>query len=220
MAANVGKPRVAYRQTVGGEGKAKHAFERLIAGALQRAAVTLAVAPLSTEQGVEIAWEGDPERYPPSFVAAVEEGIRFGAEGGLDLGFPVLGVRARVLALEIHETESTEVAFQAAAGEAFREACQSAGVAILEPIMAFEVTTPIEFVGPVSSDLIRRRAVLEGDDVRGEQRALRGKVALSEMFGYSTAVRSLTQGRAGYSMLPAGYAPVSEADRRRLTLEE
>ena len=118
-----------------------------------------------------------------------------------------------------HETESTEIAFQAAAGEAFREACHAAGTVILEPIMAIEVSTPIDFVGPVSSDLIRRRAHLEGDEVRGELRVLSGKAALSEMFGYSTAVRSLTQGRASYAMEPAGFAEVSEADRKRLTLE-
>lgn len=86
--------------------------------------------------------------------------------------------------------------------------------------MAFEVTTPTEFVGPVSSDLVRRRALLEGDDVRGELRAIRGKVALSQMFGYSTAVRSLTQGRAGYSMEPAGFAEVGDEDRKRLTFED
>ena len=175
--------------------------------------------PASTEGGVEIAWTLDRDAVPAAFAAALEEGLAFGAEGGLDLGFPVLGVQAAVTGVEIHETESTEIAFQAAAGEAFREACHDAGVVILEPIMAFEVTTPIEFVGPVSSDLIRRRALLEGDDVRGDLRALKGKVALSEMFGYATAVRSLTQGRAGYSMVPAGYAEVSDADRRRLTLE-
>ena len=100
------------------------------------------------------------------------------------------------------------------------EACADAGVLILEPIMHFEVTTPTDFVGPVTSDLVRRRAVLEGDDVRGEMRIIRGRVALSEMFGYSTAVRSLSQGRASYSMEPAGHAEVSAEDRRRLTLEE
>jgi elongation factor G len=100
------------------------------------------------------------------------------------------------------------VAFHAAASEALRDACENAGVVILEPVMRFEVTTPAEFVGPIQSDLARRGALVEGDELKGEVRLIRGRVSLSSMFGYSTAVRSLSQGRAGYSMEPAGYAEV------------
>ena len=217
--ANVGKPRVAYRQTVRGVGTAEHTFSRIIAGAQQTATVTIQVEP--GQEGDGIVFESTVGAdLPEAFVAAVAEGVQFGAEGGLDLGYPVLGVKATLVAARAHETESTDVAFQAAGGEAFQAACHDAGIVILEPIMAFEVTTPSEFVGPVSSDLVRRRALLEGDDVRGDQRAIRGKVALSQMFGYSTAVRSLTQGRAGYSMEPAGYAEVGDEDRKRLTFED
>ena len=217
--ANVGKPRVAYRQTVRGVGTAEYTFSRLIAGEQQTATVTIRVEKGADGSGIQFEAKVGPE-IPSEFVAAVEEGVRFGADGGLDLGYPVLDVKATLVAAKAHETESTEVAFQAAGGEGFQAACHDAGVMILEPIMAFEVTTPTEFVGPVSSDLVRRRALLEGDDVRGELRAIRGKVALSQMFGYSTAVRSLTQGRAGYSMEPAGYAEVGDEDRKRLTFED
>jgi elongation factor G len=120
----------------------------------------------------------------------------------------VIDVAARIVGGEVDEALSTEVAFHAAASEAFKEACEKAGRVLLEPVMRLEVSTPAEFVGPVQSDLARRGAVIEGDDLRGSLRVIRGTVALSRMFGYSTTVRSLSQGRAGYSMEPAGYAPV------------
>ncbi len=216
--ANVGAPRVSYRQTVRGPGRARARFDRLIAGTVQRAEVEVAVGPAAVGAGVSIRADVAPDALPPLFLAAAREGIRFAAEGGLDLGFPVVDVEIRIVGAAADEVASTETAFQAAAGEAFREACEGAGVVLLEPVMAIEVTTPPDFVGPVSSDLVRRRAVLKGEDVRGEMRVLKGEVALSQMFGYSTAVRSLSQGRASYSMEPAGHVEVSEEDRRRLTL--
>jgi elongation factor G len=134
--------------------------------------------------------------------------VRFAAEGGLDLGYPVIDVACRVTGGRTDEALSTEVAFHAAASEAFKEACERAGRVLLEPVMRLEVTTPADFVGPIQSDLARRGAVIEGDELRAGLRVIRGTVPLSKMFGYSTSVRSLTQGRAGYSMEPAGYAPV------------
>ncbi len=218
--ANVGKPRVSYRQTVAGSGSAAHTFERLVAGSEQVATVTVAVRAGASGSGIAIDVSADEASIPTAFRDAVREGIQFGAEGGLDLGYPVLDVVADATGGKAHETDSTETAFQVAAGEAFQAACHAAGVVILEPIMAFEVTTPDEFVGPISSDLVRRRAVLAGEEMRGARRVLRGTVALSAMFGYSTTVRSLSQGRASYTMTPSGFAPVSEADRKRLMLEE
>ena len=218
--ANVGAPRVSYRQTVRGPGKARHRFERVIAGTPQWAEVEVAVAPGEAGSGVQIRSELPAGALSSLLTAAAIEGIRFAAEGGLDLGFPVVDADIRVTGAKADEVQSTEIAFQAAGGEAFREAAHAGGLVILEPVMAIEVTTPPDFVGPVSSDLVRRRALLTGDDVRGEMRVLRGEVALSQMFGYSTAVRSLSQGRASYSMEPAGYVEVSAEDRRRLTLED
>jgi elongation factor G len=123
------------------------------------------------------------------------------------MGFPMVDLKVSVLGGKAHETESSETAFQAAAGAAFQEAAAKAGLVLLEPVMRIEVTTPRESVGPVTSDLVRRGAVLTGDDLRGDLRVIHGSVPLSRMFGYSTAVRSLTQGRAGYSMEPAGFVP-------------
>ena len=218
--ANVGRPRVSHRQTVKGPGKATYSFERLIAGVEQKATVEVAVRPGAAGSGIVVELPEGGTGIPADFLPAIEEGIRFAADGGLDMGFPVIDVVATVVGGRAHETDSTDVAFQAAGGEAFREACEAGGVALLEPIMHFEVTTPVEFVGPVSSDLVRRGALIEGDELRGDLRAIHGTVALNEMFGYSTAVRSLSQGRAGYSMEPAGFAEVSAAERKRLTFED
>ncbi len=218
--ANVGKPRVSHRTTVRGAGKAEHTWMRLIASVEQTATVKIGVKPLPSGSGIQFANKASEVDVIKVFADAAEEGARFAADGGLDLGFPVIDVEITLLGGRMHETDSTEVAFQAAAGEAFREACENGGVVILEPLMRFEVTTPADYVGPVSSDLIRRGALIEGDDLRGNLRAIRGTVALNQMFGYSTAVRSLSQGRASYSMQPAGFREVSPEDRKRLTFED
>ncbi len=218
--ANVGKPRVSHRQTVRGPGKATHTFQRLIAGVEQTATVTIAVAPGEPGSGVHFENKAPAHEISPAFAAAVEEGVRFAADGGLGMGFPVIDVQATLLGGQMHETDSTETAFQAAGGEGFAEACEAGGIVILEPVMRFEVTTPADFVGPISSDLIRRNALIEGDELRGELRAIRGTVALNQMFGYSTTVRSLSQGRASYSMQPAGFREVTAEERKRLTFED
>jgi elongation factor G len=203
--ANVGAPRVSYRQTVGGVAEVTHTFQRLIAGKPAQATVRLRLEPLAQGGGVEVLSRVAATEVPPRLAAAALEGARFAIQGGL--GFPMVDVRATLLGGRAHETESTEVAFQAAASEAVREAAEKGGLVLLEPIMRIEVTIPGEAVGPVHSDLVRRGALLDGDDVRGDLRVIRGAVPLSKMFGYSTTVRSLTQGRAGYSMEPAGFAP-------------
>ena len=218
--ANVGKPRVSHRQTVRAPGKATQTFQRLIAGVEQTATVTLAVEPGEPGSGIRFENKAPAHEISPAFAAAVEEGVRFAADGGLGIGFPVIDVKATLLGGVTHETDSTETAFQAAGGEGFGAACEAGGIVILEPVMHFEVTTPVEFVGPISSDLVRRNALIEGDELRGDLRAIRGTVALNQMFGYSTTVRSLSQGRASYSMEPAGFREVSAEERKRLTFED
>jgi elongation factor G len=203
--ANVGTPRVSYRQTVGAPAEVTHTFQRLIAGKPAQATVRLRIEPLAQGGGVLVACEAPPTEIVPRFVPAALDGVRFALQGGL--GFPMVDVHVAVLGGRTHETESSETAFQAAASEAVREAAERAGAVLLEPIMRIEVTIPGEAVGAVHGDLVRRGAVLDGDDLRGDLRVIRGSVPLSKMFGYSTAVRSLTQGRAGYSMEPAGFAP-------------
>ncbi|MDA1193617.1 MAG: elongation factor G [Planctomycetota bacterium] len=218
--ANVGKPRVSHRQTVRGPGRATYTFQRLIAGIEQVATVEIEVRPGEPGSGVTFENRCPPELVSRAFALSTEEGARFSADGGLGMGFPVIDVQATLVGGRMHETDSTPTAFQAAGGEGFGAACEAGGLVILEPVMRFEVTTPVDFVGPISSDLVRRGALLEGDEVRGDLRAIRGTVALNQMFGYSTAVRSLSQGRASYSMEPAGFREVPPDERRRLTFED
>jgi len=203
--ANVGAPRVSYRQTVAGTAEVAHHFERLIGGKQQQATVRVRVEAQGSGSGLLVESVALPTELDPRYAAAAVEGARFAAQGGM--GFPMVDLRVTVLGGRAHETESSETAFQAAAGAAFQAAAEKAGLVLLEPVMRIEVTTPSESVGPVTSDLVRRGAVLEGDELRGDLRVIHGSVPLSRMFGYSTAVRSLTQGRAGYSMEPAGFVP-------------
>jgi elongation factor G len=214
--ANVGKPRVSYRQTVRGVGRARETFQRLIQGKEHVATVVVRVEPGAPASGVVFENEAGPDQVPKRFLAAVQEGARWATQGGLDLGFPVIDVRITLEGGQAHESDSSETAFSAAAAEAVRAACEAGGLAILEPIMRFEVTTPSDFVGPIQSDLARRGAMVEGDDLRGALRVIRGRVPLSAMFGYSTTVRSLSQGRASYSMEPAGFAEVAPDVARSL----
>jgi elongation factor G len=203
--ANVGQPRVSYRATLRAPGEAESVFEKLIGGKPQAATVRLRAEPLASGAGVEYVEAAPGALLDAKFRRAAEEGARFAAQGGM--GFPMVDVRMTLLGARVHEGESTEMAFQAAAGEAFHAAAGKGGLVLLEPIMRIEVSTPAEAVGTVQSDLIRRGAVLEGDELRGDLRVIRGTVPLSKMFGYSTTVRSLSQGRASYSMEPAGFAP-------------
>jgi elongation factor G len=216
--ANVGPPRVSYRQAILAPATASFTFQRTIAGKEQTATVELAVEPRRGGPAeVEVVNRAPPTAIPPRFVPSVLEGVRFAASGGLDLGFPVIEAGVVVTGGRFHETDSTDVAFGAAASEAFAAACETAGLEILEPIMRLEVTTPAEFTGGIQSDLVRRGALLEGEDVRGSLRVIRGRVPLSRMFGYSTVVRSLSQGRASYAMEPAGFGPVSAETARSLS---
>ncbi len=220
VAANVGKPRVSYHQTVRGSGEATALFDRLIQGKEQKAEVAIQVRPGAGGSGLQFRVEADESTLPPKFRPAVQEGAMFAAQGGLDLGFPVIDVEVVVTGGRHFDLESTETAYGAAGGDAFREACEAAGLVILEPVMRFEVSTPSDFVGPIQSDLARRGAVVDGEEMRGAMRVIRGTVALSEMFGYSTTVRSLSQGRASYTMEPAGFREVSKQVAKKLTFAD
>ncbi len=214
--ANVGAPRVSYRQTVAGTAEVTQRFERLIGGRPQQALVRLRVEALGPGSGLVVENAAPPTELEARYAVAAVEGTRFAALGGM--GFPMVDVRATLLGGRAHETESSETAFSAAGEKAFQAAADKAGLVLLEPVMRIEVTTPSESVGPVTSDLVRRGAVLDGTDLRGDLRVIRGSVPLSRMFGYSTAVRSLTQGRASYSMEPAGFLPAPPEVAKSLLL--
>jgi elongation factor G len=208
VATLTGKPRVAYRQTVAGTAEAEHVFERVVGEKTQYARVKIRVdhdANLSKPQFLNFAGE---TTMPKRFVPNVESGAVSSAEGGVGIGYPSVQLRITCLEGETRESEGTEAAFEAAATRAFQEAFEAAGCVVLEPIMKFEVQTPEQYMGDVLGDLNRRRAdIHEMLDEEGT-RCIRGTIPISEMFGYSTTLRSLSQGRASYSMEPHSYAPV------------
>lgn len=154
-------------------------------------------------------------KLPPVLRNAVRSGIRSSEQGGCGLGYPCVNVGCRLLDATVHPSDATEAAFEAAASQAFGEAFDRGGAILLEPVMSVVVHSPEEFLGSVLGDLQRRRAVIESIENPGPGlRVVRGAVALAEMFGYSTSLRSVSQGRAGFSMEPRAYAPVPP-DRAR-----
>jgi elongation factor G len=205
----VGKPRVSYRETVLGAGEAEEEFKRQVGGKPQYARVKLRVEPFQPEQGLEhiqFANRVSLETLQPEFLRAIESGAR-GAAGSGDLGgYPMLNVRITLIQAQQHDTDSSEVAFEAAAGMAFTRAIRAAGPALMEPIMKVQITTPEPYFGAVGGDLSRRRGVVLDSTQRGDQRVIDAEAPLREMFGYATELRSLTQGRGNWTMEPSHYA--------------
>jgi elongation factor G len=198
--ATVGRPQVAYRETVRGTAKnVEGKFIRQTGGAGQYGVVYIDIEPAPGE-GFDFVNQIKGGAVPSEFIPAVEKGIEEALETGVLAGYPMVDVRVTLVDGKYHDTDSSEVAFKVAGSLALQEAAKRAKPVLLEPIMAVEVTTPQEFVGDVIGDLSRRRGRVEGQEPRGNAVAVRGSVPLAEMFGYATDLRSNTQGRATYSM--------------------
>ena len=216
--ANIGKPRVAYRQMVAREGGASVRIERLMGGKEHFGEAKVTLVPFDEEkEGVpDVEWVGGRPPIAPEWSQAVEDTIRSCLSGGGDLGFPFIRVMARI-ELPPVTPETTEAGLAVAAREAFQGAHKKAGDLLLEPLMAFQVTTPEEYFGSIHQDLVRRRAQIENVDLIQDLRKIEGRVPLAEVFGYTTALRSLSQGRAGVSLEPVGFseAPEEVAERFR-----
>ena len=208
VAANVGKPQVAYRETIRKpvadvDGK----FVRQSGGKGQYGHVVLAVEPLESGKGFEFVDEIKGGVIPREFIPAVEKGLREAMTSGVLSGYPVVDVRVRLTFGSYHDVDSSEQAFKMAAILGFKEACKKASPVILEPIMAVEVETPEDYAGTVMGNLSSRRGAVQGmDDIAGGGKTIKAEVPLSEMFGYATHLRSMTQGRATYSMEFKRYA--------------
>ena len=205
VAAQVGKPRVAYRQTVAARGRGESTFERMVGEKRQFARVVLEAFPSDGSDALSAGLAG----LPPPLRSAVRSGVRSAEQGSCGLGYPCYGVGANLVDFTIHPQDTTEAAMEAAAAQSFSDAFDRAGAVLLEPVMSVAVITPEEFLGAVLGDLQRRRAVIEAIENPGPgTRTIRGVVALAEMFGYSTSLRSVSQGRAAFTLEPRSYAPV------------
>ncbi|MEX1142944.1 MAG: elongation factor G, partial [Thermoleophilaceae bacterium] len=198
--AGVGRPQVAYRETVRGHAnKIEGKFIRQTGGSGQYGVVYINLEPCPGE-GFEFVSKIKGGSVPSEFIPAVEKGIREALESGVKAGFPMVDVRATLVDGKYHDTDSSEVSFKIAGSMALKEAAKRADPVLLEPIMAVEVTTPEEFLGTVIGDLSSRRGRVESQEPRGNALVVQASVPLASMFGYATDLRSNTQGRANYSM--------------------
>src|SRR5512140_1444776 len=206
--ANIGKPQVAYKETIRKTAKAEGKFVRQSGGRGQYGHVYLEISP--NEKGKGFVFENAIVGgvIPKEFIKPVEQGVVEAMKNGVLAGYPVEDVKVKLYDGSFHDVDSSEMAFKVAGSIAFKEAARKAGPAILEPIMAVEVVTPEEYMGDVIGDLNGRRGKIEGMTPRKDAQVVRAAVPLSEMFGYSTTLRSMTQGRAIYSMEISHYDEV------------
>ncbi len=215
--ANVGRPQVAYKETIRQPAEAEGRYIRQTGGRGQYGHVEIILEPLPRGTGIEFEDEIKGGDIPREFIPPVEDGIREAAESGVLAGYPVVDFLARLIDGSYHDVDSSEIAFKIAGSMAFKEAMAKAKPVLLEPVMKVEVVTPESYMGDVIGDLNARRGRIESIEQQGTIRIIRALVPLAEMFGYATALRSNTQGRATHTMEPSHYeeVPASIAEQIR-----
>ncbi len=206
--ANVGRPQVAYRETIRGSSKSEGKFIRQTGGRGQYGHVFLEVEPLGKGKGFEFVNKIVGGVIPKEYIPAVEKGVKEALDTGVLAGYPVVDVKVTLYDGSYHEVDSSEIAFKIAGSMAVKEALKKANPVLLEPIMSVEVVTPEEYMGDVIGDLNSRRGKIQTMEKRGNAQVIRALVPLSEMFGYATDLRSKTQGRANYTMQFERYEEV------------
>jgi elongation factor G len=212
VGANVGRPQVAYRETIKGPiAKVEGRYIRQSGGRGQYGHVVISLEPTGPGGGYEFVDKVTGGRIPREFIPAVDDGIEEALDNGILAGYPLVDVRAILLDGSYHEVDSSEMAFRIAGSMALQEAAKRAGVKLLEPIMAVEVVTPEDYLGDVIGDLSSRRGRVESMNQRGNSRVVAALVPLAEMFGYATDLRSRTQGRATYTMHFHSYQDVPDS---------
>jgi len=214
VAANVGAPQVAYRETISSAVQCEGKFIRQTGGKGQYGHVILRLEPQVRGEGYSFINEIAGGIIPKEFIPAIDKGIQEQMENGIIAGFPVVDVKASLIDGSYHEVDSNEMAFRIAGSMAFKEGSEAARPVLLEPLMKVEVVTPDEYMGDVVGDLNRRRGIIHGMNDVLAGKSIEAEVPLAEMFGYATDLRSATQGRATYSMHFEKYneAPVNVAD--------
>ena len=206
--ANVGKPEVAFRETIRRKAEAESKYIKQTGGRGQYGHVVLTVEPSESGKGLEFVNKVIGGAIPKEYIPAIEKGVKERMENGVVAGYPLRDIRVTVIDGSYHEVDSNEMAFKIAASMGFADACKKADPVLLEPIMKVEVLVPQEFMGDVIGNLNGRRGKVQGMKVRAGAQAIDAAVPLSEMFGYATDLRSRTQGRATYSMEFDRYEPV------------
>jgi elongation factor G len=216
--ANVGRPQVAYRETVrnavhGIRGR----FVRQSGGRGQYGDAVIDMEPNEQGGGYEFINKIVGGSIPREYIPSIDAGIKEAMEAGVLAGFPVVDIRVTLVDGSYHDVDSSEMAFKVAGSMAFKEASKRAKPVLLEPVMAVEVVTPEEYMGDVIGNINSRRGQIEGMEPRGNAQVIRAKVPLAEMFGYATDVRTMSQGRATYTMQFLHYAEVPNSIAEKLT---
>ncbi|RLB05904.1 MAG: elongation factor G [Deltaproteobacteria bacterium] len=202
---NVGKPQVVYRETIQKAVEVEQVFEKEISGSLNYARVKIRLEPLARGEGIAFESLVDPELVPGEFIEAIEKAVMDALHTGGSMGYPVVDVLATLLEAESREGQSSELAFQVAASMAVQKACELGDPVLLEPIMSVEVIVPDEFLGDIIGDLNSRQGKVEEITTKKSIQVVRASVPLSKMFGYSTSLRSASQGRATFTMQFSHY---------------
>ncbi|MDG2305175.1 MAG: elongation factor G [Candidatus Binatia bacterium] len=215
--ANVGKPQVAYRETIRKPIDQEHKFSRQTGGRGQYGHVYLKIEPRQPGEGFEFVDKIKGGVVPREYIPAVEKGIREALDTGVMAGYPVVDVGVTLYDGSYHEVDSSEMAFKIAGSIAFKEGCKRASPVLLEPVMGVEVVVPEEYMGDVIGNLSGRRGKVSGMEPRGGAQVVTADVPLKEMFGYATELRSMTQGRANYTMQFSHYDAVPQAISEEIT---
>lgn len=197
---NVGKPQVAYKETITKQTEVEGRYIRQSGGRGQYGHVWLRLEPMERGGGVEFEDDIKGGVVPREYVPAIEKGVVEAATNGVLAGFPVVDIKAVAFDGSYHEVDSSEIAFKIAAAMAFKDGVRKAGAKLLEPVMKVEAVTPEKFMGDVVGDLNARRGQIQGIEDRGQDKVIGAMVPLGEMFGYATSLRSMSQGRASYTM--------------------
>ena len=204
----MGAPQVAYREALARPTQVDYTHKKQTGGTGQFARVKLRLEPAETGQGNEFESEIIGGTVPKEYIPGVEKGIKSVWDYGVLIGFPMVDMKVTLFDGAFHEVDSSAIAFEIASRAAMREGCEKAGVKLLEPIMDVEVVTPGDFVGSVIGDINSRRGQIRNQEMRGNATVIRANVPLANMFGYVSQLRSMSQGRASYTMQFAHYADV------------
>jgi len=204
VGVNVGKPQVSYRESILGEAKGEHTYRNELGGKAQFGHCSLSVKPLEGSD-IKINRGQKFREIPNDFIEAIEKGIREAIPGGGLAGYPFIGIEITIDNIKVDEIESTELAYSIAAAMAFKDAAKEAGLCLMEPIMDLEVITPNDYTGDIIGDLNTKRSRILSMEPRSEKEMIKAEAPLSEMFGYSTVLRSKSQGRASFSMSFSKY---------------
>lgn len=218
--ANVGKPQVSYRETITKGFTHREVYKKQTGGRGKFADIQFEIMPMEGNTGFEFVNEVTGGNIPKEFIGPVEKGFKSGLSSGIQAGYPIEGLKVRLFDGSYHDVDSDALSFELCARAGLREAARKAGPIILEPIMKVEVITPEEYMGDIIGDLNSRRGMILGMDNQIDGSVITAEVPLAEMFGYSTNLRSLSQGRAVYSMEFAKFAPVPDSIAKTIIEEK